>query len=238
MRQYIIEAMEECGLARTICCNRYPHQFSGGQRQRIGIARSAGGAAQVYCVRRVPSPLWTCPSSPRSSTCCPELKEKAEPDLPVHHPRPVAWCSYITDRICVMYLGNVVELADAEDHLRATPRHPYTVALLSSIPTTEPDSGWTRSASCWRATSPAPSSPRPAASSTPAATWPATSAKRVPPELREVEPGHFLACHFPKRSWMRTATTSSNCPRWRRSPTVPRRRSLRHDLEASEKSHS
>ena len=130
MRDYIFKVMEDCGLA-TYMFGRYPHQFSGGQRQRIGIARSlALNPAFVVCDEAV-SALDVSIQS-QILNLLSDLKEKQNLTyLFITHDLSVV--KYISDRIGVMYLGNMVELAPTEE-LFANTLHPYTEALLSAIP--------------------------------------------------------------------------------------------------------
>ena len=104
---------------------------------------------------------------------------------------------YISDRICVMYLGNVVELGTAQT-LFEDPRHPYTVALLSSIPTTDPDS-LKKERILLEGNIPSPIKPPAGCKFHTRCYMACDKCKRVPPELREVEPGHFVACHFDEK---------------------------------------
>ena len=101
---------------------------------------------------------------------------------------------YISDRIGVMYLGNMVEIA-ATYELFADPRHPYTVALLSSIPTTDPDS-LTKERIILEGNIPSPIKPPSGCKFHTRCYMACDKCKRVPPELKEVKPGHFVACHF------------------------------------------
>ena len=135
MRDYIFQVMERCGLA-TYMFGRYPHQFSGGQRQRIGIARSlALNPSFVVCDEAV-SALDVSIQS-QILNLLSDLKEKQNLTyLFITHDLSVV--KYISDRIGVMYLGNMVELAPTEE-LFANTLHPYTEALLSAIPVVDED---------------------------------------------------------------------------------------------------
>lgn len=147
--------------------HRYPHQFSGGQRQRICIARALAVKPKFVVCDECVSALDVSIQS-QIINLLEELKEKEGLTyLFISHDLSVV--RYISDRICVMYLGNVVELADAETIFK-DPRHPYTIALLSSIPTTDIES-WKKSAFCWKAAFRALLSPRQDANSTPDVIW-------------------------------------------------------------------
>ena len=194
MREYIVETMKKCGLQEYMLY-RYPHQFSGGQRQRICIARAlAVNPKFIVCDE--------CVSALDVSIQCQiinlleELKEKEHLTyMFISHDLSVV--RYISDRICVMYLGNVVELADAETIFQ-DPRHPYTVALLSSIPTTEAETQ-SKDRILLEGNIPSPIKPPSGCKFHTRCYMACEKCKRVPPELREVEPGHFLACHFPEK---------------------------------------
>ena len=135
MRQHIVDTMVKCGLQEYMLY-RYPHQFSGGQRQRISIARALAVHPKFVVCDECVSALDVSIQSQIINLLL-ELKEKENLTyMFISHDLSVV--RYISDRICVMYLGSVVELADT-DTIFGDPRHPYTVALLSSIPSTDPD---------------------------------------------------------------------------------------------------
>ena len=103
---------------------------------------------------------------------------------------------YISDRIGVMYLGNMVELADKETIFK-DPRHPYTVALLSSIPTTDPDSA-TKERIILEGNIPSPIKPPTGCKFHTRCYMATEKCSRIAPTLQEVEPNHFVACHYPQ----------------------------------------
>ncbi len=194
MKEYIIQTMEKCGL-QGFMLHRYPHQFSGGQRQRICIARALAVNPKFIVCDECVSALDVSIQS-QVINLLQELKEKENLTyMFISHDLSVV--RYISDRICVMYLGNVVELADAETIFK-DPRHPYTVALLSSIPTTDPDS-LDKERILLEGNIPSPIKPPSGCKFHTRCYMACETCKRVPPELREVEPGHFLACHFPQK---------------------------------------
>ena len=132
LKDYIVEIMEECGLPGYLF-GRYPHQFSGGQRQRIGIARSLALHPRFVVCDEAVSALDVSIQS-QILNLLRDLKEKENLTyLFITHDLSVV--KYISDRIGVMYLGNMVEVAETEE-LFANTMHPYTEALLSAIPTT------------------------------------------------------------------------------------------------------
>ena len=194
MRKYIIETMEKCGL-QDYMLFRYPHQFSGGQRQRICIARALAVKPKFIVCDECVSALDVSIQS-QIINLLQELKEKEHLTyMFISHDLSVV--RYIFDRICVMYLGNVVEFADAETIFR-DPRHPYTVALLSSIPTTDPES-LDKERILLEGNIPSPIKPPSGCKFHTRCYMACEKCKRVPPQLQEVEPGHFLACHNPER---------------------------------------
>ena len=116
--------------------HRYPHQFSGGQRQRIGIARSLAVQPKFVVCDEAVSALDVSIQSQIINLLYDLREERNLTYLFITHDLSVV--KYISDRIGVMYLGNMVELAHSEDIFRR-PIHPYTQALISAIPTTDPD---------------------------------------------------------------------------------------------------
>ena len=134
-REKVLETMEICGLP-TYYINRYPHEFSGGQRQRIGIARALAVNPKFIVCDEAVSALDVSIQA-QVVNMFEELQEKlgvaylfiAHDLLVVHH---------ISDRIAVMYLGKMMEIADA-DELNANPIHPYTLSLLSAVPIPDPE---------------------------------------------------------------------------------------------------
>ncbi len=194
MRQHIVDTMVKCGLQEYML-HRYPHQFSGGQRQRVAIARAlAVGPKFIVCDECV-SALDVSIQS-QIINLLQELKEKEHLTyMFISHDLSVV--RYISDRICVMYLGNVVELADAAT-IFDDPRHPYTVALLSSIPSTDVNPS-AKERIILEGNIPSPIKPPSGCKFHTRCYMACEKCQRVTPELREIEPGHFLACHFPER---------------------------------------
>lgn len=194
LKQYIIDTMTSCGL-QDYMVHRYPHQFSGGQRQRICIARSLAVKPKFVVCDECVSALDVSIQS-QIINLLQELKEKEKLTyLFISHDLSVV--RYISDRICVMYLGNVVELTDSEK-IFDDPRHPYTVALLSSIPTTDIDSA-EKERIILEGNIPSPIMPPSGCKFHTRCYMACDKCKRVPPPLIEVEPDHFVACHFPER---------------------------------------
>ncbi len=194
MRKYIVDTMEKCGLQEYML-HRYPHQFSGGQRQRICIARALAVQPRFVVCDECVSALDVSIQS-QIINLLQELKEKQHLTyMFISHDLSVV--KFISDRIAVMYLGSIVELADKKT-IFEDPRHPYTVALLSSIPTTEAGSA-DKERIILEGNIPSPVNP-PAGCKFCTRCYMATEkCRRVSPPLTEIEPGHFCACHFPER---------------------------------------
>ncbi len=193
-KEYILSVMRECGL-QDYMLHRYPHQFSGGQRQRICIARALAVNPKFVVCDECVSALDVSIQS-QIINLLQELKEKQGLTyLFISHDLSVV--KYISDRIGVMYLGNIVELAD-KNTIFDDPRHPYTVALLSAIPTTDPDSA-SKERIILEGNIPSPINPPTGCKFHTRCYMATEKCKRIAPQLTEVEPNHFVACHYPER---------------------------------------
>lgn len=193
MKEYIIKVMEQCGL-QDYMLHRYPHQFSGGQRQRICIARALAVKPKFIVCDECVSALDVSIQS-QIINLLEELKEKENLTyLFISHDLSVV--RYISDRIGVMYLGNIVELGTSEE-IFADPRHPYTVALMSSIPTTDVNA-LKKERILLEGNIPSPIRPPEGCKFHTRCYMACDKCKRVPPPTTEVSPGHFVTCHFPE----------------------------------------
>lgn len=189
IQDYILEVMEKCGLAPYFI-HRYPHQFSGGQRQRIGIARSVALKPKFIVCDEAVSALDV---SIQSQIINLLLDLKQEEDLTymfISHDLSVI--KYISDRVGVMYLGNIVELAETKE-LYDRPMHPYTEALLSAIPTTDPDEE--REVLILEGDIPSPIKPPSGCKFHTRCKYATDICKNIEPVFEEARPGHFVACH-------------------------------------------
>jgi len=190
MQDYTMEVMENCGLA-SYMIHRYPHQFSGGQRQRIGIARALSVDPRFVVCDEAVSALDVSIQS-QIINLLQTLKEKNNLTyMFISHDLSVV--KYISDRIAVMYLGNIVELATSEQ-LFANPLHPYTEALLSAIPTTD-DPATRQEMILLEGDIPSPVKPPAGCKFNTRCRDCMEICKHVVPEWREHAPGHFVACH-------------------------------------------
>ena len=189
MQEYAMKLMESCGLAPYMI-HRYPHQFSGGQRQRIGIARALSVKPRFVVCDEAVSALDVSIQS-QIINLLQELKESENLTyMFISHDLSVV--KYISDRIAVMYLGHIVELTDSRE-LFENPMHPYTVALLSAIPTTDVDSK--KDVIPLKGDIPSPVNPPPGCNFNTRCDECMDICMQVQPEIVELKPGHFVACH-------------------------------------------
>ncbi len=194
MREHILSTMRECGL-QDYMLHRYPHQFSGGQRQRVAIARALAVKPKFIVCDECVSALDVSIQS-QIINLLQELRQKENLTyMFISHDLSVV--RYISDRIAVMYLGNIMEMGDAKT-IFEDPRHPYTVALLSSIPTTDQNSA-NKERILLEGNIPSPIRPPSGCKFHTRCYMACDKCKRVPPPLQEIEPGHVVACHFPEK---------------------------------------
>lgn len=189
MQKMVLNIMDQCGLAPYFL-HRFPHQFSGGQRQRIGIARALATDPKFVVCDEAVSALDVSIQA-QIINLLQDLKEQKDLTyLFITHDLSVV--KYISDRIGVMYLGNMVELADSQeifDH----PVHPYTEALLNAIPTTDDESR--KELQILEGDIPSPVNPPRGCKFHTRCAYCTEICRQVVPEWEEVAPNHFVACH-------------------------------------------
>lgn len=170
---------------------RYPHGFSGGQRQRIGIARALATSPSLVVADEAVSALDVSIQAQILNLLQDLQQQFSLTYLFIAHDLSVV--EYISDRVAVMYVGKMVELAETEE-LFISPKHPYTEALLSAVPKPDPDTRKQRLVLPGEVANPAnlptgcPFHPR--------CVYAREVCSTVVPSFREISPGHFSACHF------------------------------------------
>ena len=193
-REAVIERVKE--LMRVVGLDvkhlrRYPHAFSGGQRQRIGIARSLGPNPRLIVCDEAVSALDVSVQA-QILNLLQDLQEQfGLTYLFVAHDLSVV--EHISDRVGVMYVGRIVEMAETEA-LFINPKHPYTEALLSAVPRTDPESKMERIILPGEVANPA--NPPSGCYFHPRCRYAKAICSQETPTWEEVEPDHFVACHF------------------------------------------
>jgi len=192
IRARIYELLNLVGL-KPSHASRFPHEFSGGQRQRINIARTlALSPSFIVC----DEPISALDVSIQAQVV--NLLRDLQKQLGITYlfiAHDLSMVKYISDRIAVMYLGNIMELATSE-MLFNDPLHPYTQSLISAIPIPDPQRERKRKALVLEGEVPSPVNPPSGCvfhTRCPVADDLCSSAK---PDYRELKPGHYVACHY------------------------------------------
>jgi oligopeptide transport system ATP-binding protein len=188
----IYEVLNIVGLNKEHA-NRFPHEFSGGQRQRIGIARSLAIEPKFIVCDEPISALDVSIQAQVVNLLIKLQREFGLTYLFIAH--DLSMVKHISDRVGVMYLGTMVEMATSEELYR-NPLHPYTQALLSAIPIADPDVERSRQRILLEGDVPSPINPPPGCRFKARCRYAKDICSQEMPQFREVSPDHFVACHI------------------------------------------
>lgn len=193
LRKRVIELIEVVGLNETHL-DRFPHEFSGGQRQRIGIARALALQPKLIVCDE---PVSALDVSIQSQIL--NLLEKLQREFNltyifIAHGLPAV--KHISDRIAVMYLGRIVEIADKDDLFDRT-MHPYTEGLLSAVPIPDPTLRDDKERIILEGDMPSPVNPPSGCPFHTRCRYATEKCKVDVPKLKEIDTGHFVSCHYP-----------------------------------------
>jgi peptide/nickel transport system ATP-binding protein/oligopeptide transport system ATP-binding protein len=189
MQEKTVALLEQVGLDANVL-SRYPHEFSGGQRQRIGIARALAVEPRLIIADEPVSALDLSVQA-QILNLLKEIQQRHNLSyLFIAH--DLAVVEHVSDRIAVMYLGEIVELTEAKT-LYDTPRHPYTEALLNAVPSTNPHSPRPKAL---KGEIPSPIAPPSGCPFHPRCLYADQLCRQCKPALDEIERGHLVACHY------------------------------------------
>ncbi len=189
-RERVLDLLRRVDLA-PYHANRYPHEFSGGQRQRIGIARALALKPKIIVCDEPVSALDVSIQAQVVNLLKDLQEEMGLSYLFISHGLPVV--KHMADRVAVMYLGQVVEIAD-KDKLYKNPRHPYTQALLAAAP--QPDPSTRGKWDVLGGDVPSPLNPPSGCRFHTRCAFATDLCKSTVPALKERETGHSVACHY------------------------------------------
>lgn len=203
-KEYIFDVMRRCGLQPQYF-ERYPHEFSGGQRQRICIARSIALKPRLIICDEPVSALDVSIQAQIINL----LKElqRTEGIAYIFISHDLSVVEHISDEVGVMYLGNMMEYGKTKD-IFSRPLHPYTEALFSAVPVPDPDYKMNRI--ILKGDIPSPANPPSGCKFHTRCEKCRDICTREEPVFRELEPGHFVACHLYDDSGVSGAADSSN----------------------------
>jgi oligopeptide/dipeptide ABC transporter ATP-binding protein len=190
LEERVAELMRSVGLDPNYM-SRYPHEFSGGQRQRIGLARTLALSPRLIIADEPVSALDVSVQA-QVLNLLQKLKEELGLTL-IFIAHDLSVVEHVSDRIAVMYVGKIVELAESELLLRH-PMHPYTEALVSAVPPADPDIHLDRI--ILEGDVPSPVNPPSGCVFHPRCRYAKEVCSHDEPQLSEVEPNHLVSCHF------------------------------------------
>lgn len=186
----VVELLNVVGLSEEHA-QRFPHEFSGGQRQRVGIARALALDPE-FIICDEPISALDVSIQAQVVNLLKDLQENLGLTL-LFIAHDLSMVRYISDRVGVMYLGNLVELSDSE-RLYEKPLHPYTKALLSAIPVADPEIQKSRNRIKLEGEVPSPIDPKPGCRFVERCQYATDECRKTNPVLEEIEEGHFVAC--------------------------------------------
>lgn len=190
LEKKVVETIEKCGLS-SYHISRYPHEFSGGQRQRIGVARALALDPKFVVCDEAVSALDVSIQAQVINLLKELQKEMGLTYLFISHDLSVV--NYISDEVGVMYLGNIVELAE-KNELFNNPEHPYTKALLEAIPSSNPRDR--KEVAPLEGEIPSPSNPPSGCKFRTRCPKVMDICSKQAPEFKDIGNEHFVACHL------------------------------------------